>query len=90
LKKMQVEIDGDIVKINDILIFGVHDLEIGDNYILIKKDDDNLIHFIDYKNVPNPYFTVIRIKDGTRLAHNYKYSNFQLIEIMEGYHKKSL
>lgn len=90
MKKMRVEINEDAIKIDDISIFGVRDLKIGENYILIKKDDDNLVHFIDYKEVPNPYFTVIRIKDGERLAHNYKYSNFELIEIMEGYHNKTL
>jgi hypothetical protein len=87
---MRVEIDGETVKIDDILILGVHDMEIGDDYIMIKKDDDNLIHFIDYKKATNPYFTVIRIKNGARLAHNYKYSNFQFIDILEGYHKKTL
>lgn len=90
MKKMQLEINGDMVKINDILILGVHDLEIGDDYVLLKKDSDNLIHFIDHEKEPNSYFTIIRIKDGARLAHNYKYSNFKPIEIMEGYHKKSL
>ena len=90
LKKMQVEIDGDILKIDGILIFGVHDFEIGADYILIKKDSDNLIHFIDHENTSNPYFTVIRIKDGMRLVHNYKYCNFKPLEIMEGYDKKTL
>ncbi|MGB6129359.1 MAG: hypothetical protein WBG30_11470 [Psychrilyobacter sp.] len=90
MKRMQLEINGDMVKINDILIFGVNDLEIGDDYVLLKKDNDNLIHFIDHEKEINPYFTVIRIKDGERLAHNYKYCNFKPIEIMEGYHKKTL
>lgn len=90
MKKMQLEINGDTVKINDILIFGVHDLEIGEDYVLLKKDNDNLIHFIDHEKEFHPYFTVIRIKDGARLAHNYRYCNFKPIEIMEGYHKKTL
>ena len=87
---MQVEIDGDTVKINDVLILGVHDIEIGDDYLLIKKDSENLIHFIDHEKEFHPYFTVIRIKHGERLAHNYRYCNFKPIEIMQGYHKKTL
>jgi len=87
---MQVMIDGDAVKINDILIFGVHDLEIGDDHLLIQKDSENLIRFIDHKKEVDPYFTVIRIKDGATLAHNYKYCNFKPTEIMEGYHNKTL
>jgi len=90
LKRMLVEIDGNTVKINNILIFGVHDFEIGDDYILIKKDSENLIHFIDHVKELHPYFTVIRIKDGERLAHNYRYCNFKPIDIIEGYNKKTL
>ena len=87
---MHVEIDGDMVKINEVLIFGVHELEIGDSYIVIKKDDENLIHLIDHDMEIEPYFTVIRIKNGARLAHNYKYCNFKPLEIMEGYNNKTL
>jgi len=87
---MQVEIHGDMLKIDNILIFGVNNFEIGADYILIKKDDNNLIHFIDHENTSNPYFTIIRIKDGMRLVHNYKYSNFNPVEIMEGYDQKTL
>ena len=90
LKKMKVEIDGDMVRINDILIFGVHDLEIGDDFIIIKRDSENLIHIIDYEKAFHPYFTVIRIKEGERLAHNYRYCNFEPLEIIRGYHKKTL
>ena len=90
MRKMQVAIDGDSVRIDDIIIFGVHDINIGDDYLVIKKDSNNLIHFIDHERESRPYFTVIRIKDGERLAHNYRYSNFKPIDIMEGYHKKTL
>jgi hypothetical protein len=90
MKKMQIEISGDAVKINDVVIFGVHDVVIGDDYLLIKKDSENLIHFIDYEKKSSPYFTVVRIKDGARMAHNYRYCNFKPEEIMGGYHNKTL
>lgn len=87
---MQIDINETTVKINDIKIFGVKTLKIGKDYFMIKKDNNNLIHFIYHGEAESPYFTVIRIRDGIRLVHDYKYSNFNPSDIVVGYNNKVL
>jgi hypothetical protein len=87
---MQINIHETTVNINDIKIFGVNDLKIGKDYLIIKKNDNNLIHLTDHSKEENPYFTVVRVRDRVRLAHNYKYSNFIPLDIIAGYNNKTL
>jgi len=90
LKNIHFNIHETTVKINDIKIFGVNDLKLGMDYFIIKKNESNFIHFISHSKVTNPYFTVVRVTDGVRIAHNYKYSNFTPLDIIEGYNNKIL
>lgn len=90
MKNIQINIHETTVEINDIRIFGVNELKLGRNYLIIKKNNSNLIHFINYSKDKNPYFTIIRVVNDLRVAHNYRYSNFTPLDIIEGYNNKTL